>query len=179
MGASLPHGELRGLNMVNQLWGVIIGGLLGLGGATLTPWLAARRDRARSRSFVRAYLVSILDIAQARGHVARANAILEAWKAGNADIEIKYFGSQSEAIGDPVASGDLLREAGFLAMDDAADLARFIGSLRAVRIDIDKIGTQEFKAAPIADKILSLQWTVNEWDRAKGIAEGLILRLKN
>jgi hypothetical protein len=31
--------------MVNQLWGVIIGGLLGLGGATLTPWLAAQLER--------------------------------------------------------------------------------------------------------------------------------------
>jgi hypothetical protein len=45
--------------MADQLWGVVIGGLLGLGGATLTPSLAARRDRARSRAFVRAYLTEI------------------------------------------------------------------------------------------------------------------------
>jgi hypothetical protein len=56
-------------------------GLLGLGGATLTPWLAARRDRMRSRALVRAYLVSILDIALSRGHADRANAVLAAWKA--------------------------------------------------------------------------------------------------
>jgi hypothetical protein len=165
--------------MVSQLWGVVIGGLLGLGGATLTPWLAARRDRTRLRAYVRAYLVSILDIAHARGHVARANDVLGAWRAGNTAIEINTFGSQTDAIGDPVASGELLKEAGFLGMDDAADLARFIGSLRAVRIDMDKLGTPGFRAAPIADKITALQWTVNEWDRAKGIAEGLIKRLKN
>jgi hypothetical protein len=81
----------RGKTMVNQLWGVIVGGLLGLGGATLTPWLAARRDRTRSRAFVRAYLVSILDIAEARGHDDRAKKGLEAWRSGKGDVRISYF----------------------------------------------------------------------------------------
>jgi hypothetical protein len=164
--------------MANQLWGVIVGGLIGLGGATLTPWLAARRDRARARAFVRAYLVSIIDIAEARGHVARANAVLTAWRAGR-EMEINYFGSQSEAIGDPVASGELLKQAAFLGADDGADLACFIGTLRAVRIDIDKLGTPEFKRALLAERIAALQWTVDQWMRAKGIAENLILRLGN
>jgi hypothetical protein len=165
--------------MINQLWGVVIGGLLGLGGATLTPWLAARRDRMRSRALVRAYLVSILDIALSRGHADRANAVLAAWKAGQADVGVTIFGSQTDAVGDPVASGELLKQAGFLAMDDAADLARFIGSLRAVRIDMDRLSTPEFKASPIAAKISALEWTVSEWDRAKGIAERLIKRLED
>jgi hypothetical protein len=150
-----------------------------LGGATLTPWLAARRDRRRSRAFVRAYLVSILEIAKSRGHVERANSVLAAWKVGQIDVDITTFGSESDAIGDPVANGEMLKQAGFLAMDDAADLARFIGSLRAVRIDMDKISTPEFKASAVAAKISALEWTVSEWDRAKGVAENLIKRLEH
>jgi hypothetical protein len=163
--------------MINQLWGVIIGGLLGLGGATLTPWLAARRDRARSRAFVRAYLVSILDIAEARGHVERAKGVLEQWRSGKGDVQISYFGSQSEAVGDPVASGDLLKQAGFLSPEDAADLARFVQRLRAVRIDLDASSTPEFKQAALEIKIARLQWTIDQWLKAKEIAERLIVRL--
>ena len=120
----------RGHVMSSQLIGVLIGGLIGLAGATLAPWLAARRDKARSKAFVRAYLVSILEIAQSRRHVARGNSVLEQWKAGKTDVDITTSGSQSEALGDPVASGELLKQAAFLDPDDAADLAQFIGSLQ-------------------------------------------------
>jgi hypothetical protein len=119
------------LPMPSQLIGVVIGGLIGLAGATLGPWLAARRDKARAKAFVRAYLISIVEIAQSRGHVARANALLEQWRAGKTDVDITTFGSQSDAIGDPVASGELLKQAALLDPDDAADLARFVGSLCA------------------------------------------------
>jgi hypothetical protein len=162
--------------VVNQLWGVVVGGLLGLGGATLTPWLAARRDRSRAKAYVRAYLVSILDIAEARGHVDRAKAVLEAWRSGN-DVQISQFGSQSEAIGDPVASGELLKQAGFLGPDDAADLARFIQRLRAVRIDLDAGSNSEFKQLPLENRIARLEWTFDQWLKAKEIAEKLIVRL--
>ena len=96
------------------------------------------RQMRSKRALVRAYLVSILDIALSRGHADRANAVLAAWKAGQADVGVTIFGSQTDAVGDPVASGELLKQAGFLAMDDAADLARFIGSLASCQ---DRYGT--------------------------------------
>jgi hypothetical protein len=46
--------------------------------------------------------VSIIDIAEARGQVERAKKVLEQWRSGKGDVQISYFGSQSEAIGDPV-----------------------------------------------------------------------------
>ena len=163
--------------MSSQLIGVVIGGLIGLAGATLAPWLAGRRDRTRARAFVRAYLVSIVEIAQSRGHVARGNAVLEQWKAGKTDVDITTSGSQSEALGDPVASGELLKQTAFLDPDDAADLARFISSLRAVRIDLDALNNEQFKARPIEVKIAALQWTIDEWAKAEASAKKLIERL--
>jgi hypothetical protein len=67
--------------MSSQLLGVLIGGLIGLAGATLTPWLGPD-ETGLVRKPSSAYLVSISEIAQSRGHVAKANALLEQRKAG-------------------------------------------------------------------------------------------------
>jgi hypothetical protein len=163
--------------MSSQLIGVVIGGLIGLAGATLTPWLAARRDRLRARAYVGAYLVSILDIAESRGHLARAKAILERWEAGDTEAGFIIYGSQSDSVGDPVANGDLLKQAAYLDPTDAADLACFISSLRAVRIDLDASVTEAFKTAAMQKRIAALKWTVNEWIKAEQIARKLIASL--
>jgi hypothetical protein len=167
----------RGDLVSSQLLGVLIGGLIGLAGATLTPWLAGRRDRWRARAFVRAYLVSILEIAESRGHLARAKAMLERWKAGDTDASLITYGSQSDSVGDPIANGDLLKQTAFLNPVDAADLARFIGSLRAVRIDLDASSTEPVKTAPMQKRIAALEWTIAEWTKAEAIASRLIARL--
>jgi hypothetical protein len=163
--------------VVNQLWGVVIGGLIGLAGATLTPWLAARRDRLRARALVRAYLVGILEITESRGHLARAQAMLERWKGGDTTANLITYGSQSDSVGDPVANGDLLKQAAFLDPADAADLARFILSLRAIRIDLDAASTEPFKNAPMPRRIAALEWTIAEWIKGEAVASRLISRL--
>jgi hypothetical protein len=64
--------------------------------------------------------------------------VLEAWRSGKGDVQINYFGSQGEAIRDPVTSGELLKQAAFLGPDDAADF----GSIHPVVIRGDVGGAQ-------------------------------------
>lgn len=162
---------------MNQLWGVLIGGLIGLAGATLAPYLAARRDESRSRALVRAYLISLLEIAEARGHTELAERVLAEWRRGN-DLSLEYFGSDEDAAkADPVANGDLLRQASFLKKEDAADLARFVAILRAVRIDLIAMSLPQFKALPLQGRIQRLEWTLKHWLRGADIAQRLADRL--
>ena len=135
--------------MDKALLGVIIGGLLAFAGQNFVEFVRTRRDRLKAEAFVRAYLVGILDITEHLQHV-------------------EY---------DLIETGDLPKQTNFLRKDDAADLARFIAAVQVIRINMARLSNPAFKRKPMERQIADVEWTLQQWFRAKDIAQGLINRL--
>jgi hypothetical protein len=165
--------------MSDALLGVVIGGAIGLLGSFLGPNLAAhlssRRERQKAQALVRAYLIGILEISEARDHVRRAQAVLASWGSGN-DITFEFYAGDS-LKNDLVESGELAKQTSYLNEDDAADLARFISKLQAVRVDMALMSTPQFKSRPIESRIATVSWAVDQWLAAVEMAKKLIARL--
>ena len=134
--------------MDKALLGVIIGGLAAFVGQNFVEFVKTRRDRLKAQSLVRAYLVGILDITEHLQHV-------------------EY---------DLIETGDLPKQTNFLRKDDAADLARFITAMQAIRINMARLSNPSFKKQPMERRIAHFDWTLQQWFRAKDIAQGLINR---
>jgi hypothetical protein len=135
--------------MDKALLGAIIGGSIAFVGQNFVEFAKTRRDRLKAEALVRAYLVGIIDITEHLQHV-------------------EY---------DLIVTGDLPRQTNFLRKDDAADLARFIAAMQAIRINMARVNNPAFKMQSIDRRIAHVDWTLQQWFRAKEIAQGLINRL--
>jgi hypothetical protein len=161
--------------MDKTLWGVIVGGLIAFVSQNAVEFFKARHERAKAAALVRAYLVGLLDITEHRRHVELAQAVVEQWKAGK---NLYYVFHISDALrNDLIETGDLTKQTSFLKKDEAAELARFIGAMQAIRVNMALLSAPEFQARPIDDRISNVEWTLRQWFRAKDIALKLINRL--
>lgn len=135
--------------MDKALLGVIVGGLIAFVGQNLVESIKTRRIRLKTEALVRAYLVGILDITEHLQHV-------------------EY---------DLIETIDLSRQTRFLKKDDAADLARFIAAMQAIRINMARLSNPAFRKQPFERRVAHVEWTLQQWFRAKDIAQELINRL--
>jgi hypothetical protein len=161
--------------MSDALIGVIVGGAIGLLGSLFAAGLTARRERQKAEALVRAYLIGILEITEAREHVKLARHVIACWRAGD-DIPFEFFGNDT-LKNDLVEVGELAKQTTYLNRDDAANTARFITLLQAVRINMNMLSSDKFKALPIDRRLAHVEWALNQWLRAVEIASRLIDRL--
>ena len=78
---------------------------------------------------------------------------------------------------DLIETGELSKQTSYLHKDDAADLARFIAAMQAIRINMAMLSNPAFKERVLETRIAHVEWTLKQWFRAKGIADELIKRL--
>ena len=135
--------------MDKALLGVIIGGLIAFVGQNFVEFVKTRQNRLKTEALVRAHLVGILDITEHLQHV-------------------EY---------DLIETVDLSRQTCFLRKDDAADLARFIAAMQAIRINMTRLSNPAFRKQPFERRVAQVEWTLQQWFRAKDIAQQLINRL--
>ena len=135
--------------MDKALLGVVVGALIAFAGQNFVEFIKTRRNRLKTEAIVRAYLVGILDITEHLQHV-------------------EY---------DLIETIDLPRQTSFLKKNDAADLARFIAAVQAIRINMTRLSNPAFRKQPMERRVAHFEWTLQQWFRAKDIAQGPINRL--
>jgi hypothetical protein len=160
--------------MWENLLSVALGGAIGLLGPVLAPSLAERRDAKKARAIVRAHLIGVLDITEARQHVPNGIAVIAAWRAGQ-DLKFEYFGSDVDKNDQTISQ--LMDQVAHLNKHDAAELAKFIGIWRAVRINMERSEDGWLNQQPLDVRIRFVEWPLEQWARANAIARGLIARL--
>jgi hypothetical protein len=160
---------------MTDYWGVLLGGAIGLAGSFIPQLWQSYRAKKSAGGFVASYIHGIIEITNARNHVANARRLLEAWRGPNPDFPISVYGTPDLAS-DPLLA-EASRQIGLLDAADARDAATFLYILMAIRIDLRMIESGRFMTLAVAERIARLQWDLDQWQRAETIGNRLVNRL--
>jgi hypothetical protein len=159
---------------MSALWGVLLGGVIGVSGSIIPIYLEGHRATKRAKGIVAAYVRGLLMISKARGHLELGRKVLEIWKT-NPDFRFTIWGSDYFSA-DPMMQ-NAADQVAFLPAEDAADVVSFMMILIALRIDLQSVENGKFWELPVESRIATLTWDIAQWERAETIAEAVVQRL--
>lgn len=157
------------------LLGVLIGGLLGGGGLIIRDHLTFRRERKSLAVAIGAEIRAVIETAEMRDYEAHFRAYLENWKQGkgiDSHPTIVGLRTMEDARTDQVFDTNI-DKLGLLGSDVAAEVVRFYGILKGIKVDLVEISNEP----RIASRIKLLEEDLELWQMAKQLGKGLQDRL--
>jgi hypothetical protein len=159
-----------------DLWGVVVGGVIGIAGSIIPHLWAQSRARASARASARAYVSAILEMEKIRQHGANYRAALNALRAGSAQSVPRIYGAEDYRPDDETQKA-LLTQLGFLDADIAAELVLFFSMLKGLGADLKAIALGQLDNLSVADKIRVIELDLKLWDDTQALGRKIVARL--
>jgi hypothetical protein len=159
---------------VNDLWGVVVGGVIGLAGSVVPYLWQQRRLRLSARALVRAYIAGILSMEAIRQHGDLYQQNLDQLRSGATQSLMKIYGADDTR--DELQS-TLIGQLAYLEPNVARDTVAFCNMLAGLRIDVKAMVLGQMDNLAVPQKIRILELDLKIWNDTLALGRSLVDRL--
>jgi hypothetical protein len=159
-----------------DFWGVALGGgiaiVSSIASSITVKWWEEYRHRNALRAAFRAEIKALLEIAEAREHVRKAEEWLERWCRGEDHVPQLFTLDDDKMPDDPVYNRNV-DKIGMLGAD-AANIVLFYTKLNAVRVNLRVFVTGQVKEFTIERKIAWVKNALALWRQTEALGRSLV-----
>jgi len=158
-----------------DLWGVALGGAIGVAGTVATALIDRRGRRQALRAAFRAEIKAIIEITEARKHEDLAIEVAKRFRGGE-DVTLTYFGIDDGAARNPIFDANVGR-IGELGATFAAKVSEFYMGVLANRTTMRAFSEGQMDDHSTTKRAEQIEADLEIWRRTKLVGEWLVREL--